>query len=111
MNCPYCENEMEQGYVISNGARMLFSYQKTTLVYTPGEGEILLDKHHMGDDEKRSLEMDHYEHGVVLNALNEYRNDVLAEGRTTDLIDEVLLKAIDAPTKKEKRRKCRGEDR
>lgn len=65
----------------------------------------------MEDDEKRILEMDHYEHGVVLNALNEYRNDVLAEGRTTDLIDEVLLKAIDAPTKKEKRRKCRGEDR
>ena len=65
----------------------------------------------MTDDEKRILEMDHYEHGVVLNALNEYRNDVLAEGRTTDLIDEVLLKAIDAPTKKEKKRKCRGEDR
>ena len=65
----------------------------------------------MADDKKRILEMDHYEHGVVLNALNEYRNDVLAEGRTTDLIDEVLLKAIDAPTKKEKRRKCRGEDR
>lgn len=65
----------------------------------------------MADDKKRILEMDHYEHSVVLNALNEYRNDVLAEGRTTDLIDEVLLKAIDAPTKKEKRRKCRGEDR
>ncbi len=65
----------------------------------------------MPADEKRILEMDHYEHGVVLNALNEYRNDVLAEGRTTDLIDEVLLKAIDAPTKKEKRRRSRGEDR
>ena len=48
MKCPYGENEMEQGYVSSNGARVLFSYQKTTLVYTPGEGEILLDKHHMG---------------------------------------------------------------
>ncbi len=47
----------------------------------------------------------------MLTALNEYRNDVLAEGRTTDIIDEVLLKAIDAPTKKEKRRKCWGEDR
>ena len=65
----------------------------------------------MAGDEKRILEMDHYEPGVVLNALNEYRNDVLAEGRTTDLIDEVLLKAIDAPTKKEKRRRSRGEDR
>lgn len=65
----------------------------------------------MSGNEKRILEMDHYEHGVVLNALNEYRNDVLAEGRTTDLIDEVLLKAIDAPTKKKKRCKSRGENR
>ena len=50
----------------------------------------------MAGEEKRILEMDRHEHGVVLNALNEYRNDVIAEGRTTDLIDEVLLKAIDA---------------
>ena len=65
----------------------------------------------MTEDEKRVLEMDAHEHGVVLNALNEYRNDVLAEGRTTDLIDEVLLKAIDAPTRKEKRRKAREDGR
>ena len=65
----------------------------------------------MASEEKRILEMDHYEHGVVLNALNEYRNDVLAEGRTTDLIDEVLLKAIDAPAKKEKKRRRRGDAR
>lgn len=65
----------------------------------------------MAGDEKRILEMDHYEHGVVLNALNAYRNDVLAEGRTTDLIDEVLLKAIDAPTKKGKHRRSRGDER
>ena len=65
----------------------------------------------MAGEEKRILEMDRHEHGVVLNALNEYRNDVIAEGRTTDLIDEVLLKAIDAPTRKEKRRRNRGDDR
>lgn len=65
----------------------------------------------MTGEEKRILEMDHYEHGVVLNALNEYRNDVIAEGRTTDLIDEVLLKAIDAPTRKEKKRRHRGDER
>ena len=65
----------------------------------------------MAGEEKRILEMDRYEHGVVLNALNEYRNDVIAEGRTTDLIDEVLLKAIDAPTRKEKRRRHRGDER
>lgn len=54
--------------------------------------------------EKRVLTLDRYEHGVVINALNEMRNDMLEEERPTDILDEVLLKVIDAPTKKEKRR-------
>ena len=54
--------------------------------------------------EKRVLTLDRYEHGVVINALNEMRNDLLEEDRPTDILDEVLLKVIDAPTKKEKRR-------
>ena len=54
--------------------------------------------------EKRVLTLDRYEHGVVINALNEMRNDLLEEERPTDSVDEVLLKVIDAPTKKEKRR-------
>lgn len=54
--------------------------------------------------EKRVLTLDRYEHGVVINALNEMRNDLLEEECPTDIVDEVLLKVIDAPTKKEKRR-------
>lgn len=54
--------------------------------------------------EKRVLTLDRYEHGVFINALNEMRNDLLEEERPTDIVDEVLLKVIDAPTKKEKRR-------
>lgn len=54
--------------------------------------------------EKRVLTLDRYKHGVVINALNEMRNDLLEEERPTDIVDEVLLKVIDAPTKKEKRR-------
>ena len=54
----------------------------------------------MGKEEKRGLTLDKYEHGVVVNALNEMRNDLLEEQRSTDIVDEVLLKAIDAPTKK-----------
>ena len=54
--------------------------------------------------EKRVLTLDRYEHGVVINALNEMRNDLLEEERPTDILDEVLLKVNDAPTKKEKRR-------
>ena len=54
----------------------------------------------MGKEEKRVLTLDKYEHGVVVNALNEMRNDLLEEQRSTDIVDEVLLKAIDAPTTK-----------
>ncbi|KGJ51094.1 hypothetical protein CIAN88_22460 [[Clostridium] innocuum] len=62
----------------------------------------------MEKEEKRVLTLDRYEHGVVVNALNELRNDLLEEQRSTDIVDEVLLKAIDAPTKKVK---CRNEAR
>ena len=37
---------------------------------------------------------------MVINALNEMRNDLIGEERPMDIVDEVLLKAIDAPTKK-----------
>ena len=56
----------------------------------------------MVKEEKRVLELDRYEHGVVINALNDMRNDLIGESRPTDVVDELLLKTIDAPTKKGK---------
>lgn len=60
----------------------------------------------MAKEEKRILTLEKFEHGVVINALNEMRNDLIGEERSTDLVDEVLLKTIDAPT-----RKVRGKKR
>lgn len=54
----------------------------------------------MGKEEKRVLTLDKYEHGVVINALNEMRNDLIGDDRPTDIVDEILLKTIDAPVKK-----------
>lgn len=54
----------------------------------------------MGKEEKRVLTLDKYEYGVVINALNEMRNDLIGEDRPTDIVDEILLKTIDAPVKK-----------
>lgn len=62
----------------------------------------------MEKKEARVLTLDRYEHGVVINALNEMRNDLIEEERPTDIVDEVLLKTIDAPMKKVK---CRDEER
>lgn len=55
-------------------------------------------------EEKRILMLDGYEYGVVVNALNDLRNDLIDEQRPTDAVDELLLKTIDAPTRKLKRR-------
>lgn len=55
-------------------------------------------------EEERVLTLDNYEYGVMVNALNELRNDLIKEERSTDAVDELLLKTIDAPTKKQKRR-------
>ncbi len=58
----------------------------------------------MGKEEKHILMLDRYEQGVVINALNEMRNDLIGEERPTDIVDEVLLKTIDAPIKKVRNR-------
>ena len=62
-------------------------------------------------EDKRVLEVNDCEHDVIINALNDYRNNKLSEGYTTDIIDDLLIKAIEAPTKKEKRKIDRGEAR
>ncbi len=46
------------------------------------------------------LELDKYEIGLIINALNEFRNKLISEHSETDFVDEVLLKVLDAPEKK-----------
>ena len=46
------------------------------------------------------LELDKFEIGIIINALNEFRNKLLKEDRDSDPVDEVLLKVLDAPEKK-----------
>ena len=46
------------------------------------------------------LELDKYEIGIIINALNDLRNKLIQQQRDTDAVDEVLLKTLDAPEKK-----------
>lgn len=57
----------------------------------------------MEQEEKRVIALNSYEHGVVINALNELRNGLIREERPTDVVDELLLKTIDAPTRRTRR--------
>jgi len=49
---------------------------------------------------KYHLYLDDYERRIVVNCLNEMRTKLLSEGRYSDPVDEILLKIVDAPTKK-----------
>ena len=46
------------------------------------------------------LEIDKYELGILVNALNEFRNMLIRNEKNTEYVDELLLKVLDAPQKK-----------
>lgn len=43
----------------------------------------------------RKLEIDEYEQGILINALNLLRNQQIREKRPTDPIDELIMKIIE----------------
>ena len=51
-------------------------------------------------NQKYYIAIDESEWRIILNALNALRNNLLAEGRYTDAVDDVLIKAINTPVKK-----------
>ena len=65
----------------------------------------------MEKQEKVVLTLDSYEHGIMIRALNELRNDMLEEKRDPGPGEDVLLKTIDAPAQKDKKAKRRDEAR
>lgn len=55
-------------------------------------------------EEKRVIEVDDYQHGLIINSLNDKRNELVELGRDTEFVDETLLEVMDAPTKKQRRK-------
>lgn len=58
-------------------------------------------------DEKRVLELDKYEYGVIFHSLNDKRSQLLADNQPTDAVDDMILKLMESPVtgkKKERRR-------
>ena len=51
-------------------------------------------------DKVKLIELDKYEHGILINALNEFRNKNLKLQHETGPIEELMLKVINAPEKK-----------
>ena len=44
--------------------------------------------------------LDQYERNILINALNEFRNDMLQQQRSTDAVDELMIKIHEARQKK-----------
>lgn len=55
-------------------------------------------------EEKRVISLNPFEHDLLINGMNEFRNELLENDKPTEDVDDLLLKIIDAPVKKEKRR-------
>ena len=51
-------------------------------------------------EKKYYVALDDFERRVVVNCMNEMRNRLIADGKYTDAVDDVLLKIVDAKTKK-----------
>ena len=60
-------------------------------------------------EETRVLSVDDFEHRLMVNSLNELRNDLIRQNKPHEDVDELLLKIIDAPTQSRKRRAARDE--
>ena len=59
-------------------------------------------------DERRVVMLDDFEQRLMVNGLTDFRNDLLREEKPTEDVDDLILKVIDAPTKKEKRNEDRA---
>ncbi len=51
-------------------------------------------------DKLKRLTLDRYEHGLLVRALYEEWHRMQAEGKPTEDMEDLILKVIDAPTKK-----------
>lgn len=55
-------------------------------------------------EEKKVVTLDDFEQRLMVSGLMDFRNDLLRDEKPTEDINDLILKVIDAPTKKEKRR-------
>ncbi len=49
---------------------------------------------------KRYLYLDEIEHSILIKSLVQMKNRLIREGRFTDCVDELIMKALSAPVKR-----------
>ncbi len=58
----------------------------------------------MAPDEKIVVTLDDFEQRLLVSGLADFRNDLIRDDKPTEDVDELILKVIDAPTQKEKKK-------
>ena len=58
----------------------------------------------MAPDEKVVVTLDDFEQRLLVSGLADFRNDLRRDEKPTEYVDDLILKVIDAPTQKEKRK-------
>ena len=58
----------------------------------------------MAPDEKVVVTLDDFEQRLLVGGLADFRNDLIRDEKPTEDVDDLILKVIDAPTQKEKRK-------
>lgn len=53
---------------------------------------------------KRVIEVSDYEHRLMVNCMRTARNEFIDEGAPTEDVSKLMVKVMEAPTKKEKRK-------
>ena len=64
----------------------------------------------MAKEEMYHIALDDYEHGIIIRSLNDEKTDLMNEGKSTDAVDDLIIKVGTAPKKKfrviDKERSC-----
>lgn len=55
-------------------------------------------------DEKRVVALNDYEQRLMVRGLTDFRNDAIRDGKPTEDVDDLILKVIEAPMRRGKRR-------
>lgn len=51
---------------------------------------------------RKVLSLDEFEQRLLVSGMNDYRTDLIQQGRPSEDVSELILKIINAPTKKSK---------
>ena len=54
------------------------------------------------------IQVSDYEQRLMVNGLNAFRNDLIRDKKPTEDVDELILKVIDAPTEKARKKADRA---